>query len=58
MSEQTLEEMARHTARMEETIWGFYQNPENEKAYQEWYERKFGRRERSEERRVGKECYS
>ena len=45
MSEQTLEEMARHTARMEETIWGFYQDPENEKAYQEWYEKKFGRRE-------------
>ena len=45
MNETIIEEMARHTARKEETICKFYENPENEKAFQEWYERKFGRRE-------------
>lgn len=45
MNETIIEEMARHTARKENEIERFYDDPENEKAYQEWYKKKFGRRE-------------
>lgn len=45
MSNEIAEEMARHTARKESEIERFYDDPKNEKAFQEWYERKFGRRE-------------
>lgn len=45
MNTETMEEMARHTARKESEIERFYDDPENEKAFQEWFERKFGRRE-------------
>ena len=45
MNETIIEEMARHTARKENEIERFYDDPENEKAFQDWYERKFGRRE-------------
>lgn len=37
-----LDDLARHTARMEEQIEIYYQNPEHEKDFQEWYLRKFG----------------
>lgn len=45
MNETIIEELARHTARKENEIERFYDDPENEKAFQDWYERKFGRRE-------------
>ena len=45
MNETIIEEMARHTARKENEIERFYDDPENEKAFQEWFEKKFGRRE-------------
>ena len=37
-----IKEIAQTVAIIQDTIAGFYSNPENEKAYQEWYFRKYG----------------
>lgn len=37
-----LNNLARHTARMEEQIVAYYQDPEHEREFQEWYLKKFG----------------
>ena len=41
-----IEEIARTVATLDQTIVGFYDNPENEKAFQEWYFKKYGRYEK------------
>lgn len=41
-----IEEIARTVASLDQTIVGFYDNPENEKAFQEWYFKKYGRYEK------------
>ena len=41
-----IKELAQTVASIEETIVGFYSNPENEKAYQDWYFKKYGRTEK------------
>ena len=37
-----IEDLARTVASINQSIIGFYDNPENEKAYQDWYFKKFG----------------
>ena len=37
-----VQDLARTVAWISDTIEGFYNNPENEKAYQDWYLKKFG----------------
>lgn len=39
-------DLAQTVAWISETIEGFYRNPENEKAYQDWYLKKYGRTEK------------
>ena len=38
-------EFAKTVAMISDTIEGFFSNPENEKAYQDWYLKKYGRTE-------------
>ena len=40
-----IKDLARTVAGIEMHIAGFYSNPENEKAYQDWYLKKYGRTE-------------
>lgn len=37
-----INELARTVASIEQHIIGFYDNPDNERAYQEWYFNKYG----------------
>lgn len=37
-----IKDIAQTVAFIQDTIAGFYSNPENERAYQEWYLRKYG----------------
>ena len=37
-----IKDIARTVAGIEQHIVGFFDNPENEKAYQDWYFRKYG----------------
>ena len=37
-----INELARTVASIEQHIRGFYDNPDNERAYQEWYFNKYG----------------
>ena len=37
-----IDELARTVASIEQHIMGFYDNPENEKAFQDWYFKKYG----------------
>ena len=39
-------EFARTVAMISDTIESFYSNPENEKAYQDWYFKKYGHKEK------------
>ena len=41
-----IDDIARTVASIEQTIAGFYNNPENEKAFQEWYFNKYGHYEK------------
>lgn len=41
-----IEELARTVASINQSIVGFYNNPENEKAFQDWYFRKYGHYEK------------
>ena len=36
-----VDEFARTVASLQQTIVGFYANPDNEKAFQEWYAKKY-----------------
>ena len=38
-----IKDLARTVAGIEQHIVGFFDNPENEKAYQDWYFKKYGR---------------
>ena len=45
MSELTpiqIKDLAKTVAGIEQYIKGFYDNPDNEKAYQDWYFKKYG----------------
>ena len=37
-----IKDLARTVAGIEQYIKGFYDNPDNEKAYQDWYSKKYG----------------
>lgn len=41
-----VEDLARTVAMISDTIEGFYRNPENEKAYQDWFFKKYGHYEK------------
>ena len=41
-----INEFAKTVAMISNTIEGFYNNPENEKAYQDWYFKKYGHYEK------------
>ena len=41
-----VKDLAKTVAWISDTIEGFYRNPENEKAYQDWYLRKYGHTEK------------
>ena len=41
-----IDELARTVASLEQTIVGFFSNPENEKSYQDWYFKKYGHYEK------------
>ena len=41
-----INEIARTVASIEQHIVSFYGNPENEKAYQDWYFKKYGHHEK------------
>ena len=36
-----IDDLAKTVASLQQTIVGFFDNPENEKAFQEWYARKY-----------------
>ena len=37
-----VKDLARTVAGIEQYLKGFYDNPDNEKAYQDWYSQKYG----------------
>ena len=41
LTQNQIEDIARTVASIEQTIVGFFDNPENEKAFQEWYAKKY-----------------
>ena len=46
LSSTQVDDLARTVAMISDTIEGFFNNPENEKAYQDWYLKKYGRTEK------------
>ena len=46
LASSQIDDIARTVASLHQTIVGFYDNPENEKAYQDWYFRKYGHYEK------------
>ena len=46
LSPTQVKDLARTVAILSDTIEGFYRNPENEKAYQDWYLKKYGHTEK------------
>ena len=46
LTTQQINDLAQTVAWISDTIEGFYSNPENEKAYQDWYLRKYGHTEK------------
>lgn len=46
LTQHQIEDLARAVAMIHESIGGFFDNPENEQAYQEWYLRKYGQPEK------------
>ena len=43
LTSSQVNDLARTVAGIEQHLKGFFDNPENEKAYQDWYFRKYGR---------------
>lgn len=41
LTQNQIDDLARTVASIEATIVGFFDNPENEKAFQEWYAKKY-----------------
>ena len=41
-----INELAKTVASLQQVIVGFYGNPENEKAFQDWYLKKYGHTEK------------
>ena len=41
-----VKDLAKTVAILSDTIEGFFSNPENEKAYQDWYLKKYGHHEK------------
>ena len=41
-----IEDLARTVASINQTLVGFYDNPENERAFQEWYFQRYGHYEK------------
>ena len=41
-----IKDLARTVASLSQTIVGFYDNPDNEKAFQDWYFKKYGHYEK------------
>ena len=41
-----IKDLARTVAGIEQHLKGFYDDPENEKAYQDWYFKKYGHNEK------------
>ena len=46
LTSNQVNDLAKTVASIEQHIKGFYDNPENEKAYQDWYFRKYGHHEK------------
>ena len=46
LSPNQVKDLARTVAMISDTIEGFFSNPENEKAYQDWYLKKYGHTEK------------
>ena len=46
LSQVQVDDLARTVAMISDTIEGFFNNPENEKAYQDWYFKKYGHYEK------------
>ena len=46
LTQNQIKDIARTVASIEQTIVGFYNDPNNEKAYQDWYFKKYGRTEK------------
>ena len=46
LSSTQINDLVRTVAMISDTIEGFYSNPENEKAYQDWYFKKYGHYEK------------
>lgn len=42
LTSDQIEDIARSVAMIQSAIVGFYDNPENERAFQEWYFQKYG----------------
>lgn len=45
LTQNQIDDLARTVASIEQTIVGFFDNPENEKAFQEWYAKKYQEKE-------------
>ena len=45
LTQNQIDDLARTVASLEQTIVGFFDNPENEKAFQEWYAKKYQEKE-------------
>ena len=46
MTSSQIDDIARTLASIDQTIVGFFDNPDNEKAFQDWYFKKYGRYEK------------
>ena len=46
LSKFQIDDLARTVASIEQHIKGFFDNPDNEQAYQDWYFRKYGHYEK------------
>lgn len=46
LTQSQIEDLARTVASINQTLVGFYDNPENEKAFQDWYFKKYGHYEK------------
>ena len=46
LSPNQIEDIAQTVAMLSDCIEGFYQNPNNEKAFQDWYFKKYGHYEK------------
>ena len=46
LTQNQINDLARTVAGIEQHIKGFFDNPENEKAYQDWYLKNYGHKEK------------